>query len=149
MCVSLSLRLRSIKSFKTLSECESRIVGRSPNFANNKFPHFLELERRHGVCLGQTYQTTHKCQNFTNMIERRPRNTKRQVNASITVCRDCACVCLLHKETIILTRHSFIVLVFKSVCGSYILQPPPPPQQKKLLINFQSSFPRIAVGKKC
>ena len=28
-----SSRFWSIKSFKTLSECESRIVGRSPNFA--------------------------------------------------------------------------------------------------------------------
>ena len=31
-----SSRFWSLKSFKTLSECESRIVGRSPNFANKK-----------------------------------------------------------------------------------------------------------------
>ena len=30
-----SSRFWSIKSFKTLSECESRIVGCSPNFANS------------------------------------------------------------------------------------------------------------------
>ena len=33
-----SSRFWSIKSFKTLSECESRIVGRSPNFAIMPLP---------------------------------------------------------------------------------------------------------------
>ena len=32
-----SSRFWSIKSFKTLSECESRIVGRSPNFADHRW----------------------------------------------------------------------------------------------------------------
>ena len=37
-----SSRFWSIKSFKTLSECESRIVGRSPNFAITLLPRRFE-----------------------------------------------------------------------------------------------------------
>ena len=40
-------------------------------------------------------------------------------------------------------RHSFIVLVFNSVCGSHHFA-----AEKKLLINFKTSFSRIVVGKK-
>ena len=43
-----SSRIWSIKSFKTLLECESRIVGRSPNFANldwiSAFPQFFSFK---------------------------------------------------------------------------------------------------------
>ena len=36
-----------------------------------KFPAIVELEKRHGVCLGQTYHTEHKCQEFASIIGRR------------------------------------------------------------------------------
>ena len=88
---------------------------------------------------------THKCQNFTDMIERRPRNTKQQLNASITVCK-CVSVCCTDKQTIHAPgRHSFIALVFKSVCGSHHFAAE---EKKKLLINFKTRFLRIVVGKK-
>ena len=31
-----------------------------------KYPAIVELEKRHGVSLGSTYGTEHKCQEFTN-----------------------------------------------------------------------------------
>ena len=33
-----------------------------------KFPAIVELDKRHGVCLGQTYHTEHKCQEFASII---------------------------------------------------------------------------------
>ena len=33
-----------------------------------KFPAIMELEKRHGVCLGEKYQTEHKCQEFTSIF---------------------------------------------------------------------------------
>ena len=33
-----------------------------------KFPAIVELDKRHGVCLGQTYHTEHRCQEFTSII---------------------------------------------------------------------------------
>ena len=50
-----------------------------------------------------------------------PRNTKRQLNASITVCMRVS-VCCTNKQNLVfraLGRHSFIALLLKSVCHSY------------------------------
>ena len=33
-----------------------------------KFPAIVELDKRHGICLGQTYHTEHKCQEFAGII---------------------------------------------------------------------------------
>ena len=33
-----------------------------------KFPVITELDKRHGVSLGQTYHTEHKCQEFASII---------------------------------------------------------------------------------
>ena len=33
-----------------------------------KFPAIVDLDKRHGVCLGQTYHTEHKCQEFASII---------------------------------------------------------------------------------
>ena len=33
-----------------------------------KFPAIVELDKRHGVCLGQTYHTEHKCQESASII---------------------------------------------------------------------------------
>ena len=33
-----------------------------------KYPPLMELERRHGVPVGQTYATEHKCKEFTMLI---------------------------------------------------------------------------------
>ena len=33
-----------------------------------KFRAIVELDKRHGVCLGQTYHTEHKCQEFASII---------------------------------------------------------------------------------
>ena len=33
-----------------------------------KFPAIVELDKRHGVCVGQTYHTEHKCQEFVSII---------------------------------------------------------------------------------
>ena len=33
-----------------------------------KFPAIVELDKRHSVCLGQTYHTGHKCQEFASII---------------------------------------------------------------------------------
>ena len=33
-----------------------------------KFSAIVELDKRHGVCLGQTYHTEHKCQKFASII---------------------------------------------------------------------------------
>ena len=33
-----------------------------------KFPAIVELYKRQGVCLGQTYHTEHKCQEFASII---------------------------------------------------------------------------------
>ena len=110
------------------------------------FPEFLELESRHGVCLGQTYNSTHKCQNFTN--ERRdPRNIR---NDSWMHQSHCACVWLfaaqinkdfMPRDGIFLSSccfHVEISVQFTSFCG----------RKKKLLINFQTSFFSVVVGKK-
>ena len=34
----------------------------------SKFPAIVEVDKRHGVCLGQTYHTEHKCQEFASII---------------------------------------------------------------------------------
>ena len=33
-----------------------------------KFPAIVEVDKRHGVCLGQTYHTEHKCQEFASIF---------------------------------------------------------------------------------
>ena len=33
-----------------------------------KFPVIVELDKKHGVCLEQTYHTEHKCQEFASII---------------------------------------------------------------------------------
>ena len=33
-----------------------------------KFPVIVELDKRHDVCLGQTYHAEHKCQEFAGII---------------------------------------------------------------------------------
>ena len=102
--------------------------------------------RREGMvraCLGQTYNKTHKCQILQTWSRDDPRNTKQRLNASITLCMRLSVYCT-DKQTFHATEwHSFVVLVFKSVCASHHFA-----AEKKLLINFKTSFSRIVVGKK-
>ena len=92
------------------------------------------------ACLGQTYNNTQKCRTWSRDD---PRNTKQQLNASITLCMRLS-VYWTDKQTFHATGwHSFIVLVTNK-CAVYInLQ-----LKKKLLINCKTSFLRIVVGKK-
>ena len=57
-----SSRFWSIKSFKTLSECESRIVGRSPNFSYKfVYPYPDGTFLRVTICLWHTPLSIYTC----------------------------------------------------------------------------------------
>ena len=96
------------------------------------------------ACLGQTYNKTQKCQNFMNMIERRPKKYKTTVECINHAVH--ASVCLLHRQANISCHGTAFFyrlgvqssVRFTSVCG----------RKKKLLINFKTGFSRIVVGKK-
>ena len=73
-----------------------------------------------------------------------PKNMKQQqLNASITLCMRLSVYCTSKHTFHAMVRHSFMVFVFKSECGSHHFA-----AEKKLLINFKTTFSRIVVGKK-
>lgn len=65
------------KAFASASSEEIRRIGKlfeisyvlaKEELPFRKYPAIVELEKRHGVPLGNTYGTEHKCQEFTNII---------------------------------------------------------------------------------
>ena len=66
-----------------------------------------------------------------------------QLNALFMLCMRFSVYCTDKHTFHTMGRHSFTVLVFKSVCGAHHFA-----AEKKLLINFKTTFSRIVVGKK-
>ena len=83
-----------------------------------KFPEFLELKRRQ-LASALVKRTTSRTNVKTSRLRGDSRNTKRQLNASLTKCMRVSVCCTIKQIIYGTERHSFIVLVLKSVCGSH------------------------------
>ena len=100
-----SSRFWSVKSFKTLSECESRIVGRSPNFALSSWTSVLVQWHFHTIMQTQaqllfltSLSPTPDLNKFTVFAILRSRQCVLVVHAYVTV-YVCVCVCVCQRKT--------------------------------------------------
>ena len=74
-----------------------------------KFPAILELDKRHGVCLGQTYHTEHKCQEFASIIGE---TMSDDLVEALGSCRDMSALMDGSTDSSVTEKEPFYVYVF-------------------------------------
>ena len=93
-----------------------------------KFLAIVELDKRHGVCLGQTYHTEHKCQEFASIIG------EMMSDDLVEALRSCRYMSVLMDESTdssVTEKGAFLRLrLRRRVCKRW----------KKLLINIETNF---------
>ena len=91
-----------------------------------KFPAIVELDKRHGVCLGQTYHRDHKCEDFASIIG------ETMSDDLVEALRSCRYMSVLMDgltNSSVTEKEPFYVYVYGGM-----------QTMKKLLINIETNF---------
>ena len=91
-----------------------------------KFPAIVELDKRHGVCLGQTYYTEHKCQEFASIIGEMMSD---DLVEALRSCRDMSVLMDGSTDSSVTEKKPFHVYVYGGM-----------QTMKKLRINIETNF---------
>ena len=92
-----------------------------------KFPAIVELDKRHSVCLGQTYHTGHKCHDFASIIGETMSDS--DLVEALRCCRYMSVLIDGSTDSSVTEKEPFYVYVYGGM-----------QMMKKLLINIETNF---------